>query len=68
MEQHLKSSKKLAEITNPGDDKKHLRSRMMHLLEKTNERITLDRQFLISEKMDVIIKEGQPLPLVRLKK
>jgi hypothetical protein len=41
---------------------------MMHLLEKTNERITLDRQFLISEKMDVIIKEVQPLPLLKIKK
>jgi len=40
----------------------------MHLLEKTNERITLDRQFLISEKMDVIIKEVQPLPLLKIKK
>jgi len=41
---------------------------MMHLLEKTNERITLDRQFLISEKMDVIIKEVQPLPLLKINK
>ena len=40
----------------------------MHLLEKTNERITLDRQFLISEKMYVIIKEVQPLPLLKIKK
>jgi hypothetical protein len=41
---------------------------MMHLLEKTNERITLDRQFLISEKMDVIIKEVQHLPLLKINK
>ncbi|MFO0118406.1 MAG: hypothetical protein ACK521_12615 [bacterium] len=57
----------MKEFTSNPDEKRRVRSRMMHLLEKTNERITLDRQFLISEKMDVIIKEVQPMPLLKIK-
>jgi len=56
---HDESFKKLMVLT---DNKKNkegsLRNKMFDLLEKTNERVQLDRPFLIREKMQVIMVDS----------
>ena len=59
---HEESTKKLAELTGQISDKKSFRSQICELLNKTNERVQLDRPFLIREKMQVIMIDSEKPP------
>ena len=59
---HAESAKKLAEVTGQLTDKKSFRSQICELLDKTNERVLLDRPFLIREKMQVIMIDSERPP------
>ena len=61
IEQHKQAVNKLEEYTSKADSTNRFRNRMLNLLEKTNERVTLDRPFLIQEKMSVIIAQADKM-------
>ena len=54
---HERNREKLSEFTTSADNNR-FKNRMLKLLERTNERVTLDRPFLIQEKMAVIMREN----------
>ena len=57
---HDESFKKLMKLTeNKKEGEGSLRNKMFELLEKTNERVQLDRPFLIREKMQVIMVDSE---------
>lgn len=56
---HDESSRKLAALTGQVHDAKSFRTEITDLLNKTNERVQLDRPFLIREKMQVIMVDSE---------
>ena len=57
---HNESYKKLKELTkSKNNESTQFRNKMFEVLEKTNERVQLDRPFLIREKMQVIMLDSE---------
>ena len=65
LEIHDESYKKLKQLTRSqkggggNNDQTQFRNKMFEVLEKTNERVQLDRPFLIREKMQVIMLDSE---------